>query len=88
MKPDPIDDTGREPTAADVHNFTKHSHPVEPISPEEDIETEASNVVPVVPLPERKQTTQIQAAEDHDARDIKQSNINKLSAEDFYEGDL
>lgn len=88
MEPDLSDDATREPTAADTHNFTKHSDPVVPVSSEEEVVTDASNVVSVVPLPERKQVVEIKLPDGRHTADIKQSAINSLSAEDFYEGDL
>lgn len=82
------DDTEPRKTAADEHYFTRHSDPVKPLSAEDEIITEANNVVPVVPLPERRQKKIEQPQRDNDVHDIKQSAVNNLSAEDFHESDL
>lgn len=87
MESNLYDDSQSQSITSNERILTKHGDPVRPVSSEEEVAIAAKNVVPVVPLPERKKLMEESVQEVRTA-EIKQSAITSLSAEDIHEADL
>ena len=78
-----LDDTQSDEDIVHTHEFTSHSTPVRPVSPEDQIRNDAASVIPRVPLPGEANASQSESASyspEASARDLR-----NLTAEDIHE---